>query len=64
METALSSMPTLELEASCVVAGADSEASMMTGDVVTCTARVLLHRPSHATQGKSLTGARKDYKYL
>mmetsp|Transcript_12528 Transcript_12528/g.37597 ORF Transcript_12528/g.37597 Transcript_12528/m.37597 type:complete len:727 (-) Transcript_12528:1258-3438(-) len=56
VETSLSSMPTVRVEAQCAVAGADSQASMMVGDVVTVTARVLLHRPSHATQELSKDG--------
>lgn len=52
METALSSMPTVTVTAACEVDG-EPEAQVQAEDVVTCKARVLLSRPSHATHGAS-----------
>ena len=52
METALSSMPTVTVTAACAVDG-EPEAQVQAEDVVTCKARVLLSRPSHATHGVS-----------
>jgi hypothetical protein len=52
VETALSSMPTVTVTAACEVDG-EPEAQVQAEDVVTCKARVLLSRPSHATHGAS-----------
>lgn len=52
VETALSSMPTVTVTAACEVDG-EPEAQVQAEDVVTCKARVLLSRPSHATHGTS-----------
>jgi hypothetical protein len=53
VETALSSMPTVSVTASCEVEG-EPEAQIQVEDVVTCKARVLLSRPSRGTHGMSV----------
>lgn len=51
VETALSSIPSVSVTAVCEVAG-EPEAAISVEDIVTCKARILLSRPSHATQGE------------
>lgn len=57
VETSLSSMPTLSVEVQCSLAGGGGETSYVAGDLVTCTASVLLSRPSHAVLGPDKSGS-------
>ena len=50
VETSLASMPTVSVDASCVVEG-ETSVEVFEGDVVTCRAHVSLTRPSHRTSG-------------
>lgn len=51
METSLSLMPSVSVTAGCEVDG-EPEARIQVEDIVTCKARILLTRPSHASQGE------------
>jgi len=50
VETSLTSMPTVSVDASCVVEG-ETSVEVFEGDVVTCRAHVSLTRLSHRTSG-------------
>lgn len=54
VETSLTSMPTVSVDASCVVEG-ETSVEVFEGDIVTCRAHVSLTRPSHRTSGTRCT---------